>query len=198
MELEKNSEHWSKSFKGLDFSDVKVQTVEFDDCTFEQCNFSGAIFSRCNFVNCEFTNCNLSVVKMEYSKFSDVCFRDSKLVGIDWTKVAWPRLLFSSPVKFYKSILNDCSFHGLSLPDLVLEECRAHNVDFRDGDFTNANFTYSDLSGCFFAKTNLTGANFSEATDYDIDIYHNTIKNAKFSRYEAVRLLDSLEIELVD
>ncbi|WP_281662138.1 MULTISPECIES: pentapeptide repeat-containing protein [Halomonadaceae] len=95
-------------------------------------------------------------------------------------------------------VLNDSSFYGLSLQDLVLEECKAHNVDFREGDFSNSNFTYSDLSGCFFVNTNLTGADFSEASDYNIDIYRNIIKKAKFSRFEAVRLLDSLEIELVD
>ena len=138
------------------------------------------------------------MVKNEYSKYSDVCFRDSKLIGIDWTKVAWPKFIFDSPVKFYKSILNDCSFYGLSLQDLVLEECKAHNVDFREGNFSNSNFTYTDLSGSFFGNTNLSGVDFSEATDYDIDIYRNIIEKAKFSRFEAVSLLDSLDIELVD
>ncbi len=198
MELEGKNEYCSENFKNLDFSEVEIYSKDFDGCIFEKCNFSEAIFNRCNFVDCEFINCNLSIVKMEYSKFSDVCFRDSKLIGINWTKVAWPRLIFNSPIKFYKSILNDCSFYGLSLQDLVLEECKAHNVDFREGDFSNSNFIYSDLSGCLFDNTNLSGADFSEATDYDINIYRNTIKKAKFSRFEAVSLLNSLEIELVD
>lgn len=195
---EEKSEYWSEKFKDLDFSGIEISSKEFDGCTFEKCDFSDATFKRCNFVDCEFTSCNLSNIKLEYSKFSDICFRDSKLIGINWTKVSWPSLMFSSPIKFYKSMLNDSSFFGLSLQDLVLEECKAHNVDFREGDFSNANFTYTDLSGSFFANTNLSAADFSEATDYDIDIYQNTIKKAKFSRFEAVRLLDSLEIELVD
>ncbi len=198
MNLDEKSEYWSEKFTGLDFTGIEISSKEFDGCTFENCDFSEAIFKRCNFVDCDFTRCNLSVVKMAYSKFHDVCFRDSKLIGINWTEVAWPQLMFSSPVKFYKSIINDCSFYGLSLQDLVLEECKAHNVDFREGDFSNSNFTYSELSGCFFGNTNLSGADFSEATDYDIDIYRNTIKKAKFSRFEAVRLLDSLDVELVD
>ncbi|NYS77721.1 pentapeptide repeat-containing protein [Halomonas glaciei] len=104
MELKGKSEYWSESFKDLDFSGVEIFSKGFDSCIFEKCNFSEATFNRCNFVDCEFANCNLSVVKMEYSKFSDVCFRDSKLIGVDWTKAAWPRLIFSSPVKFYNSI----------------------------------------------------------------------------------------------
>ena len=198
MDLEEKIEYWTEVIKGSDFSGKVISSKEFDGCTFEKCDFSEATFKRCSFVDCEFTNCNLSLVKIEYSKFSDVSFRESKLIGINWTKVAWPSLIFSSPIKFYKSILNDCSFYGLSMKDLVMEECKAHNVDFREGDFSNSNFTYTDLSGCFFVNTNLSGANFTEATDYDIDVYQNTIKKAKFSRFEAIRLLGSLEVELVD
>jgi fluoroquinolone resistance protein len=198
VNLEEKSEYWSEKFKNLDFSEKEFSSKEFDGCTFESCDFSDAIFKTCNFVDCEFINCNLSNVKIEYSKYADVCFRDSKLIGINWTKVAWSKFIFGSPIKFYKSILNECSFYGLSLQDLVLEECKAHNVDFREGDFSNSNFTYTDLAGSFFSNTNLYGADFSEATDYDIDIYQNRIEKAKFSRFEAVRLLDSLEIELVD
>ncbi len=198
MDLEEESEYWTEVIKGSDFSGMVISSKEFDGCTFEKCDFSEATFERCSFVDCEFTNCNLSLVRIEYSKFSDVSFRESKLIGINWTKVAWPSLIFSSTIKFYKSILNDCSFYGLSMKDLVMEECKAHNVDFREGDFSNSNFTYTDLSGCFFYNTNLSGANFTEATDYDIDVYQNTIKKAKFSRFEAVRLLGGLEVELVD
>ena len=195
---EDKSEHWSETFKNMDFSESEIASKEFDGCTFDKCDFSDAIFKRCNFVDCEFIGCNLSNVKIAFSKFSDVCFRDSKLIGINWTTATWPGMIFTAPIKFYKSILNDCSFYGLSLQDFVMEECKAHNVDLREGDFSNSNFTYTDLTGCFFANTNLSGADFSEATNYDIDIYQNRIEKAKFSRFEAVRLLDSLEIELVD
>lgn len=198
MNLDDKNEYLSETFKSLDLSGKTITLKEFEGCSFENCDFSEAILKRCNFIDCEFISCNLSNVKIEYSKFADVCFRDSKLIGINWTKVDFPRMLFSAPFSFYKCILNDSSFQGLTLPDLIMEECRAHNVDFRDGDFASSNFTYTDLTGCLFHKTNLSGADFSEAVNYDIDIYRNTIKKAKFSRFEAIRLLDSSEIELVD
>ncbi len=198
MDLADKNEYWSETFEGVDFSEQEIDSKEFESCTFKGCDFREATLNHCKFVDCEFTNCNLSMVKLEYSKFSDVVFHESKLIGINWTKADWPKLVFTSPVKFYKSILNDCSFHGLTLQDFVLEECKAHNVDFRDSDLSNANFTYTDLTGSFFSHTNLSNADFSEATDYDIDIYENEFKGAKFTRFEAVRLLDSLEIELVD
>ena len=198
MNLEEKNEYWSENFRNLNFSGMAISSKEFDGCTFTACDFSEVTFKRCKFVDCEFTQCNLSVVKFEYSKFSDVYFRESKMIGIDWTKAAWSRLMFSAPIKFYNSILNDSSFYGLPMHDLVLEECKAHNVDFREGDFSHSNFTYTDLTGSLFANTNLSSADFSEATEYDIDIQRNNIKHAKFSRFEAIRLLDGFEIDLVD
>lgn len=191
------NEYCSKTFKGEDFSGENISSKEFEGCTFVECNFTEARFNRCKFSECEFSKCNLSVVKVEYSKFSDVLFRDSKAIGIDWTKVAWPRLIFSSPIKFYDSIINDCSFFGLSLQDLVIEACVAHNVDFRGGDFSNSNFKYTDFGGSMFSDTNLSRTDFSDATNFDIDIFTNKLKKAKFDRFEAIRLLGSLEIELV-
>ena len=94
--------------------------------------------------------------------------------------------------------MNDSSFFGLNLSELVFRECKAHNVDFAEGQFQNADFSFSDFTESTFNNTNLTGVNFTEATDYNIDIYSNIIKNARFSRHEAVQLLSSLEIELVD
>jgi fluoroquinolone resistance protein len=192
------SEYWSENFAGLDLSGQEISEKEFDGCTFKDCDFSEATFRRCNFVDCEFSQCNLSVVNIEYSKFSEVVFNESKLIGIDWSKADWPQLAFSAPIKLYKCILNDSSFFGLGFREIVIEECKARSADFRDGDFSNANFTYTDFAGCLFGNTNLSGADFTEATGYDIDIHHNVIKGAKFTRFEAVRLLDSLEIELID
>lgn len=198
MGLLAKNEHWSENFKNLEAANKVFAAIEFDSCTFEDCNFSGATFQRCTFVECEFIRCNLSMAKLEYSKFSEVFFRDSKLVGINWNKVTWPGFILDAPIQFYNCILNDSSFYGLTLQHLVIEACKAHDVDFREGDFSHSNFTYTELVGSLFINTNLSGADFSEATDYDIDISQNSLKKAKFSRFEATRLLEYLEIELVD
>jgi uncharacterized protein YjbI with pentapeptide repeats len=119
-------------------------------------------------------------------------------VGVDWTKADWPRHSFAANLKFNECIINDSSFFGLNFSELVLEHCKAHDVDFRNGNFSKAKFCYTDFTGSLFSKTNLKQADFSEAENYDIDIFNNEITGARFSRYEAVRLLDSLDIELVD
>jgi uncharacterized protein YjbI with pentapeptide repeats len=119
-------------------------------------------------------------------------------VGINWTLASWPQLSFPVTLKFRKCILNDCSFLGLFLDEIVIDECKAHGVDFREGSFGRASFTYSDLTDSLFSKSNLSHADFSDASNYSIDIFNNKIDNAIFSRHEAVCLLDCLDIELVD
>lgn len=199
LSLAPHGQHFlSQHFKGLSDAAQKLTGLEFEDCDFEDCQFSDSVFTKCVFIDCRFVRCNLSLARVPYSEFRGVSFVECKLVGIDWTRAAWSRLAFGRALAFYQSIVNDCSFLGLSLDEMVLEECKAQHVDFRDGSFNRANFTYTDFSHSLFGSTALMEADFSEASYYDIDIFSNKIKGAKFSRDEAIRLLNSLDIELVD
>lgn len=198
MTIENDSEYFSKTFKHIDAVGESFSEVIFENCVFEQCNFSSVRFYKCKFVDCVFASSNLSNSKVDYSKFFDINFNESKLVGIDWTKADWPRFNFTSPLTFNHCIINDSSFFGLTLSELTLEHCKAHDVDFRNGNFSKSSFTYTDFTNSLFMKTNLQDTDFSEAENYDIDIFNNNIKSARFSRLEAVRLLNCLDIELVD
>ena len=198
MDFEQDEYFWAVVIEKQDYSGASIGGKEFDGCTFRDCNFTEATFSRCTFSDCLFEHCNLSLVDLDYSRFSDVEFIGCKLVGVNWTRANWPQMLFSSPLSFVESILNESSFFGLTLQELVLEGCKAVNVDFREGDFTSARFGGSDFSGALFFKTNLTSVDFVEATDYAIDLFSNEIRHAKFERFEALRLLECLDVELVD
>jgi uncharacterized protein YjbI with pentapeptide repeats len=191
-------DYFGKHFTGLDLSNQTIVDKEFEGCEFKGCNFSEATFSKCNFIDCRFADCNLSLIKIGSSKFRGVILEQCKAVGVNWTRAVWPRLILASPLKFYKCILNDSSFFGLGLEELVLEDCKARDVDFREANLRGAQLTYTDFSNALFGRTNLAGADFTEAINYAIDIFNNEIKHAKFSRHEAIRLLDSLDIELVE
>jgi fluoroquinolone resistance protein len=192
-----DEEYLDKHFSGLDLSDVELAAKEFENCDFRDCNFSNATLLKCRFIECRFVQCNLSLIKVSGSKFRDVGFDACKALGINWTRADWPRLAMTAPLNFTKCILNDSSFQGLVLEELVLDECKARDVDFRDGNFSKARFMHTDFSGSLFNKTNLSSVDFTEASNYDINVFNNNIHNAKFTRYEALRLLDSLGIELI-
>jgi len=79
-----------------------------------------------------------------------------------------------------------------------MKECRAKEVDFRNANLKNSNFTATDFKGALFENTHLEEANFTEAQNTNIDIRKNHLSGAIFSRYEALFLLESMGIVLVD
>jgi uncharacterized protein YjbI with pentapeptide repeats len=188
---------FAEEFKNLDLSLQEIVGKDFDDCSFEDCNFSNILFKQCRFVGCTFYHCDLSLMRVLDSQFSDISFEDCKIIGVDWTKASWDSLTIR-PMKFYKCVLNDSSFWGLQLEEMHIKECEAKEVDFREANLQKADFYATDFEKALFRNSNLTEANFVHARNFDIDIKANKLKGAKFSRYEALRLLGGLEIELVD
>ncbi|MCP3922261.1 MAG: pentapeptide repeat-containing protein [Desulfobacterales bacterium] len=185
------------NYSNEDFSGKEITSKEYIGCTFMDCDFSSSIFNKCNLIDCSFLKCNLSNLKVNYSKFSGIVFEDGKLIGIDWTRAFWGDYQLDVPLKFYRCNVSDSSFFGLDLKEIVIEDCKAFDVDFRDGNFNKGEFTSTDFSNSLFGGTDISGADLTSAVNYNINIYNNKLKGAKFSKYEAVRLLDSLEIELI-
>lgn len=171
---------------------------EFEECVFVDCNFSEATFENCNFINCSFTRCQLSLINLSYTRLFNVSFLECKLVGVDWTRATWSDYHRDFEISFRQCILNDSSFFGLTLQGLVLDECKVHDVDFREGDFSKAIMTYCDFTHSLFMRTNLQAADLTEATQYSINVLENQLQGAKLSKFEAVYLLESLGVELVD
>ncbi|MGI8855092.1 MAG: pentapeptide repeat-containing protein [Thermomicrobiales bacterium] len=187
-------------YEGEQFTRLIVQErvfsgIDFSACIFDHCVFSECTFYRCSFTECRFRACDLSLAKVHGSRFTDVGFAASKLVGIDWTKAgdAVISKLFLS-VHFDDCLLSYVSFFGLTLPRSRFVGCIAREVDFRDADLTEADCTGTDFSGSKFHHTNLTKADFRRATDYTIDPTANTISKARFALPEAVSLLSGFDI----
>ena len=191
-------EFYNKEFTDLTCSGQKIHEAEFDNCTFVDCDFYELAFNGSKFSECKFIKCNLSLINVVNCQFSNVEFADCKMLGIDWTKAYWRGLALGLPLAFKNCLINSSSFYGLKLHEILIGDCIAHDVDFREADLTLASFTGTDLSNSLFSNTNLISADFYSATNYDIDLNTNKIDDAKFCRYEAVRLLESLGINLVD
>ena len=198
VKIKSNQKYYSQNFNHLSMVEQKIEGVEFEDCSFTECDFTEATFRKCRFIECVFSDCNLSVMKIGQSQFTDVSFEQCKLIGVNWTRAMWSQLRLAASLSFKNCVMNDSSFFDINLDELNLTECKAHDVDFRNGSFSHANFTHTDFTGSLFGKTDLSGADFTEAVNYDIDIFDNKIDKAKFTRYEAVRLLNCLDVELLD
>jgi len=63
-------------------------------------------------------------------------------------------------------------------------------------DYTQANFSDTDLSGTLFQKCNLTKADFRKAKNYLINPALNTMTKSQFAFPEAIHLLDCFDIDI--
>ena len=188
-EFDKNNE--GKVFEKKILKDGDFNNLEFYNCKFLYCKFNGSTFHKCRFEDCEFTECDLSLIKPRYCAFIDVDFRQSKLVGINWTEAATPL-----SINFDSCLINLSSFFGLNLTKIKMVECIAKEVDFVEANLANGNFNATDFTNSRFLKTNLTKADFRQAKNYSIDPNNNLLKKTRFSLPEAISLLSGLDVVL--
>jgi uncharacterized protein YjbI with pentapeptide repeats len=138
-------------------------------------------------------------MQVKSSAFSGVKFEGSKVIGVNWSDANWKSVgLLAPSIDFVRCTINYSTFIGLSLKKAQFAQCIAHDVDFTETDLTQANCSDTDFAESRFSQTNLTEANFTHASNYVIDVHFNKVKNATFSLPEAMSLLYSLGIHLVE
>jgi uncharacterized protein YjbI with pentapeptide repeats len=136
------------------------------------------------------------MIKVKGSDFVDSKFVRSKVIGVNWIEAAWDTSGFLRTLNFDDCTVNFSIFLGLSLKEMVLKNCIAHEADFSEADLTKADCRNTDFAKSRFIQTNLTETNFVGATNYWIDARINTLKKTRFSLPEAESLLHSLDIIL--
>ena len=196
--IHSDQEYYDQTFEKVHLMPGEIITAEFTDCKFVGCEFESVAFIGCKFSNCIFRECNLNMVRVLESSFPGTRFEQSRLAGIDWTRGSWSRLTLNQPDGFFGCVISHSTFIRLECSGIQIKDCVAHDVDFREADLSRANFEGTDLSKSLFDNTNLSRADLSDAKNYQIDPVKNTLKAAKFSLPEAMALLYSMDIEMVD
>ena len=194
--IKDKKDYTDNTFVNLNVANKTLEGISFENCKFSQCDFSETKLTKCKFVDCEFVSCNLSLMKVSHSIFSQIDFDRSKMLGVNWTEAKWPQISLNSPINFYQCNISQSSFFGLHLNEIVIEACKAQEVDFREATLSYANFTQTDFNKSLFIHTDLNCADFTEAVNYNIDPVMNKLKKAKFSFPEVVALLNFLEIDI--
>lgn len=185
-------------FNELHLGQAHLDSNEFHDCIFVRCNFVETTFRNCRFINCVFQHCDLSLVQVPDSSFAATRFENSKVIGVNWAKAHWPEARLWDSLCFSKCAISHSTFIGLNLRRIQIQDCLATNVDFRETDLYQADFSGTDLSDSLFLNTDLTEADLSDAHNYQMDPRQNVIKKTKFSLPEAMSLLYSMDIILID
>ena len=86
----------------------------------------------------------------------------------------------------------------MNLQEIIIEECKAHDVDFREANLSNGSFIETDFERSMFMHTKLNSADFTDAINYNINPNENDIRKGKFSLPDAIALLNGFEIEITD
>ena len=196
--IAEGKEHYDQVFENVHLGHGEILTGKFVDCKFVKCDFESAILTNCRFSGCLFQECNLSLVQIKGSSFPSTRFENTKFIGIDWTSGDWSQTEFSQLEGFFDSVLSHSTFIGLKLKGIQVQECIAHEVDFRESDLSGVSFRGTDLEKSLFGNTNLTKSDLSQARNYQMDPSNNVLKKAKFSLPEAMVLLYSMDIEILE
>ena len=192
------TDYSERVFKDVSQNHDELVSNEFIDCAFLRCSLVEFVFRKCRFVNCVFRECDLSLIQVPDSRFTSTRFENSKVVGVNWTEADWPQPGLGNPIGFLKSAISHSTFMGLNLTDMEIRDCVATDVDFREANLSRVDFTGTDLSGSLFSSTDLSEADLSRARNYQIDPGQNRLRRARFSLPEAMSLLYSLDIVLVE
>lgn len=190
MDFTRNSFYREKLAK-LSLEKETIQAKDFEECEFESCMFVDCRFEKCRFINCKFNDCILSAINPVDSRFIDVSFTKSKIIGFDWTRANKIQEL-----TFTNCQINYSNFKLLKLPKIKIVGCEAKEVDFIETDLTGGDFKNTDFEKSRFFKANLTDADFKGARNYFIDVKNTTLKQTRFSMPEVVSLLSSLDIKI--
>jgi uncharacterized protein YjbI with pentapeptide repeats len=196
--ISSHTDYSDQVFKAAHLENSKLVASEFYDCIFSHCSLVENIIQGCKFINCVFRECDLSLLQVPESSFSSTRFVDSKVLGVNWAQADWPTTGLGKPLKFQRSAISHSTFIGLKLKGIQIKDCVALEVDFREADLSHADFTGTDLSKSLFKDTNLSEADLSRARNYHIDPGQNVLKRTKFSMPEAMALLYSMDIVLID
>ncbi|MCP4423192.1 MAG: pentapeptide repeat-containing protein [Chloroflexi bacterium] len=200
MKINSTARYDDQQFVDLNQRQTTIQSAEFHGCLFKNCQFNETAFQACVFNECDFEECDLSLARFPHTAFRETKFSRSKLVGVNWTEANWTQqgLLKKKFVDFHACTLDYAVFIGLKLEEAAMRQCSAKHAAFEDTDLTGADCVQTDFAASRFVRTNLSKADFTGATNYDINAQLNTLHKTKFSLPEAVSLLRSLDIILTE
>lgn len=191
------SEFTGQVFEHLHADSLLIREKEFTKCVFKKCSFRMATFGHVTFTDCEFVGCDLSVLKVPNSRFIGVRFRDSKITGVNWTMIERTNsVIWFSDVSFENCDIGYANFTGLSLKEMTIDRCKAHEVDFTEVDLSKAILTNCEFDGARFVSANLTHADLRGSSGYAIDVLNAKVKGMTVSFPEGMVLLKGLGVKI--
>jgi uncharacterized protein YjbI with pentapeptide repeats len=134
----------------------------------------------------------MSMANLNQTAFSNVAFKDCKMLGLRFDYCSKFGLSFS----FENCTLNHSSFYQVKIKKTLFKNTSLQEVDFTESDMTEAILDSCDLDRSTFYATVLEKADLRTSFNYLIDPEINRIRRAKFSLQGAITLLHKYNIEI--
>lgn len=169
---------------------------EYADCTFTRCRWQDLRVENCSFANCTFAGCQWSGVVFSFSQM-----REGRFTGCAFRGIAWGGLQGKSALARPLAAAENCMFQyndfsGMALAGFDFSSCQFRDCRFDSCRLTGADFNGVRLGESQFTRCTLDRADFRDAQGYVIAPADNTLKGARFSFPDVVRLLDGTGIKI--
>jgi uncharacterized protein YjbI with pentapeptide repeats len=185
-----DNENYDKRFEKLNEKDLSGKL--FENCQFIKCKFIGTDVSNASFINCTFDESELTMCKTANSKFNEVFFVASKIVGMDLSLINKQFVGMS----FSKCVLKHCNFSNLSIPKTKFIKSDIDGCDFLDCDLKESKFSDCDFRDCTFQNTDLRKASFKKSIGFTINPSLNKVFGAEFDYPGVLGLVKDFGIKL--
>ncbi|MEO5668480.1 MAG: pentapeptide repeat-containing protein [Bdellovibrionota bacterium] len=168
--------------------------ADFYHCTFKGLDL-GAIFQgkRMRFYSCHFESCNLSNLRVTGFVFRGARFKQSKLVGVNWTEAS----SLVDPL-FEDCKLDHAVFQRLDLTKISFKGSSLRDVDFADTHLSGADLRDCELQGASFRGADLCAADLRGAREYFIDPEFSSLKELRCDSPAALSFLVALGLKVED
>ncbi len=186
----------NQKFEELKFDAEQLEGYEFFDCEFDSCVFNDCKITRCRLSNCKFNKCSITNIETKSTYISDTEFFNCNLMGVNWS-VLVPSGHFSEPIsKIQNCNLKYNTFINMTFRKIQFNDNTIIHSTFGECKLVESGFKNCKLDRTEFIKCDLRKADFRDATGYEIDVFTNTLRDARFSFPEAINLLNSLNIRI--
>lgn len=183
------SEYYKETFTGS----IKLNDYEYEECIFDKVIIKEEEIKNCIFSNCQFNNCEISNTNIINSKLTDSVFNKCKLVGVEWSKFVHK---FGFSNKFIECYMPYSVFVEMDLKNCEYKNCNLTESFFEYDICKKVSFSNSDLKNTQFLKCDLSECDFIGSKNYFFDVRDNNVRKAKFSKDDAVYLLEVFGLKL--
>ncbi|WP_116964694.1 pentapeptide repeat-containing protein [Fastidiosibacter lacustris] len=190
-----------RQFISLDWSKVSCQkNITFKRCRILNSNFKHARLHELKVIECEIYNCDFSHATLDDAIFERSIFYDKdNAVGCSFYRADLLRSQFNycnisvsdfERADAFQITINNCKAQGCNFKFTNFTNVVSRTKIFSCAELTNSDFRYSDLTGVYLAKCDLSGSKLVSVILSRVNLEEADLTSTDFSpsQYDGIKL----------